>query len=69
MIPKREMNPAIRPCVIERKMRYIMLGPGEQTMLSETIAKASTVLKLNRPPLILHKFLIVHFIMIEEKKD
>ncbi|GAB6425602.1 hypothetical protein bcgnr5372_33450 [Bacillus luti] len=40
-------------------------------MLSETIAKANKVLKLTitLPPLSYIKFPIVHFIMIEGRKD
>jgi len=43
------MNPAIRPCVIEREMRYIIFGPGEQTIPSETSAKAIKVPKVTIP--------------------
>ncbi len=44
IIPNSDMNPAIRPCVIEREMRYIIFGPGEQTIPSETSAKQSKYL-------------------------
>lgn len=49
IIPNNDMNPAIRPCVIEREMRYIIFGPGEQTIPSETSAKAIKVLKVTIP--------------------
>lgn len=39
------MNPAIRPCAIEREIRYTIFDPSEQTIPSETSAKAIKVLK------------------------
>jgi hypothetical protein len=29
--PAKEISPALRPCVIDREMRYIILGPGLMT--------------------------------------